>query len=261
METYFSDVDAFNQLLLHHHAVISGSVALRFFLDDAKWEPGDLDVYVQDSHFEQLLDRLKADPRLDCIQVYDSNDEAGAPPGLLGIPEYAVKQVVRLCTDQGMHLDLVRSFDNCSVSPLLEFWSTLLANFITPLLFACLYPRYTLDWLSVQKVGYLSPSDREAIQKYRTRGFEMSQDRYWVCWGYELNCASQIAGDNAVVASMDPLTVSGADSSPIVRATYGWFLNGFGQDQSQWRLGCPAVSVIPVSVPALGYDGVLEIEF
>ena len=38
--------------------IISGSIALHFFLQDASWSPNDLDVYVPDTEWQSLLDEL-----------------------------------------------------------------------------------------------------------------------------------------------------------------------------------------------------------
>ena len=57
---FVRDTARFNALLTKHEAIISGSVALQFFLEDEKWVPGDLDVYVPDTTFPDFIAAVEA---------------------------------------------------------------------------------------------------------------------------------------------------------------------------------------------------------
>ncbi|TFK87830.1 hypothetical protein K466DRAFT_441640, partial [Polyporus arcularius HHB13444] len=132
--------------LRDHDAVISGSVALRFFLPDEAWTPTDIDIYVSDGQFDALRERLKSDPGLGCVERRPEDGSSSSSSQLPSLgSEYTVKEVAKFTTPTGRMLDLVRSRDKSAMSPMLEFWSTLPANFITPDAFACLYHKYTLN--------------------------------------------------------------------------------------------------------------------
>ena len=60
LQPYVKDVARFDELLRSTGAVVSGSVALRFFLEDEPWVPGDLDIYVPESRFDQFVARATA---------------------------------------------------------------------------------------------------------------------------------------------------------------------------------------------------------
>ena len=55
---FVPDVFLFNSLLFCHGAIVSGSVALRFFLPNARWKPTDLDIYVPYTHLAAFVEAI-----------------------------------------------------------------------------------------------------------------------------------------------------------------------------------------------------------
>ncbi len=55
LKPFIDDVFVFDRLVKTHGAVISGSVALRFFLPEETWESGDLDVYLPNTTFDKFI--------------------------------------------------------------------------------------------------------------------------------------------------------------------------------------------------------------
>ena len=57
---FVKDTPMFNQLLLDHGAVVSGSIALHFFLPNETWDPEDMDLYaphcISDTFFAAISD-------------------------------------------------------------------------------------------------------------------------------------------------------------------------------------------------------------
>lgn len=247
VQPFFPYVASLNAALREHEAVISGSVALKFFLPDEAWTPSDIDIYVSDGRFESLRDRLRSDPLLGCTEA---QEDPGAPKPSYH-SDFAVKDVAKFTTMTGRKVDLVRSRDKSAMSPMLDFWSTLPANFITPDAFACLYHKYTLNRQIVLKVGILGSEDTSAVRKYVDRGFKVVSNRYWVAWGFYPNGGGQIASVRALVSSMDPLNPERKSTSlPIRRGSYGWFLRGaVNEDTDDDYLGFPAASIVPVIFP------------
>ena len=97
---FVNDVSKLNRLLRQHGAVISGSVALRFFLPEETWDPEDMDIYVPDCTFDRFFTAItdpsglnfKLIPRKDkqqrAVESDTENDDAEHtqdPPGPLNI--------------------------------------------------------------------------------------------------------------------------------------------------------------------------------
>ncbi|EIW51423.1 uncharacterized protein TRAVEDRAFT_107629, partial [Trametes versicolor FP-101664 SS1] len=142
-------------VLREYRAVVSGSVALHFFLSDESWVPGDIDIYVPDAVFDAMCERLLTDDALGCHAASRQYLLGRRVERMVDVLDtgmrYAVKDVVRLITRTGRGLDLVRSRTSSAVSPLLDFWSTLVRNFLTPDLCVCAHPDATFRRQAILK--------------------------------------------------------------------------------------------------------------
>ncbi|KAI0705717.1 hypothetical protein C8Q76DRAFT_597440, partial [Earliella scabrosa] len=148
-------------------AIISGSVALQFFLEDEKWVPGDLDVYVPDTTFLDFTAAIE-DPRGLNFTHCPRDAERSHVDG-----EDGIRVVRRYVTTTGRNVDVIRSIVHSPVTPLRYFWSTLVTNFIFPDGCACGFPHATLSRRGLIKDGPLTLKDRLAVAKYLERGFEL----------------------------------------------------------------------------------------
>ncbi|KAI0698729.1 hypothetical protein C8Q76DRAFT_585922, partial [Earliella scabrosa] len=136
-------------LMRAHGAIISGSVALSYFLDEEFWTPGDLDIYVPDRLFTAFVKATTRDdavgfrscPRIRSIRSIndDSSIDFSDIGGLNGI-----KDVQRFRTVTGRYVDIIRSPIDTPVAPLHSFWSTLVTNFLTPDGCGCGFPEGTV---------------------------------------------------------------------------------------------------------------------
>ncbi|KAI0750151.1 hypothetical protein C8Q80DRAFT_1078057, partial [Daedaleopsis nitida] len=128
-------------IVRRYGAVISGSVALHFFLPSDSWTPGDLDIYVPDHTFEAFCREIMDDQHVRFVQ--DTREpRRGLPSTATAIG--LVKEVRRFKTPTQQSVDVVRSSCNSPLRPLHGFWTTLLKNFICPDGAACAYPHPTL---------------------------------------------------------------------------------------------------------------------
>ncbi|KAI0713791.1 hypothetical protein C8Q76DRAFT_586439, partial [Earliella scabrosa] len=120
--------------------VISGSVALQYFLPDEQWIPGDMDVYLPDRMFDTFLSVIVRDPRIQFVPIPNSLPprKRSSERGVNGI-----KDVVRFQTKDRREVDVIRSAANNPCLPLTSFWSTLLINFLTPDGCVCGFPSPT----------------------------------------------------------------------------------------------------------------------
>ncbi len=194
VKPFVLDVFRLDEILRATGAIISGSVALHFFLDDEDWEPGDMDIYVADHHYDAFIelamgqDGLGFQPQPRYPSTADSTEEPSTPevpfaPEELWIPSgvgmRGIKQVERFRTPTGRLVDVVRSPTGSPLSPLRAFWSTLVVNFLTPDGCGCGFPSGTLRKRGFVKSGFLTVRDQVAIDKYRNRGFVTLYDP-WV---------------------------------------------------------------------------------
>ncbi|KAI0697948.1 hypothetical protein C8T65DRAFT_551696, partial [Cerioporus squamosus] len=129
--------------LLRHGAIVSGSVALHYFLPRALWEPNDIDIYVAESRFEDFI-REVTDPAPDSDS--QASDDSVLPSGHAGIRE--VRQFYTLA---GRRVDIISVPSTNPVAALKQFWSSLVTNFIRPDMAACGFPLTTLDGLAILK--------------------------------------------------------------------------------------------------------------
>ncbi|KAI0723577.1 hypothetical protein C8Q76DRAFT_691966 [Earliella scabrosa] len=166
------DARPLTALLTKHEAVISGSVALQFFLEDETWQPGDLDIYVPDTTFTEFIAAVE-NPRGLNFSRCDPEDEASHPDG-----ENGIRAVRRYTSATGRKVDVIRSVVHSPVTPLRYFWSTLVTNFISPDSCACGFPHATLSRRGLIKDGPTTAKDRLAIRKYVDRGFDLSEDSW-----------------------------------------------------------------------------------
>lgn len=246
VKPFVQETKSFLLLLQEHGAVLSGSVALKFFVMDEEWDIGDLDIYVGDLEFGRLRTRLVEDSSTGFVETYDSEVAPWRK-------RYDVKQLVRFSTKSGRVVDLVRSSTPSPLTPLTDFWSTLVVNCISLDYVACFYPRYTMRREAVLKPGALSYSDLRAVSKYIDRGYDLNVSRHWVAWPPPPGGDVQIAGQDAVVRSVYPFTLESPGLSHyLFRTGDGWYIPS-SLDASEDG-GSTAVST-----PAVGteYDGTL----
>ncbi|KAI5999554.1 hypothetical protein EDD15DRAFT_2146855, partial [Pisolithus albus] len=153
-------------LLAIHHAIISGSCALRLLLPqkDVFWKPDDLDIYVCEREAPQLLNTLLAKGYRLISQT--AKNGAQYPPSHV----HSIRTLRRHTTQ----IDVIVSNSTTAISPIFEFHSTILMNFVTAHSVFCAYPHLTLRELSIINpfVAYRQPLQRStlaALVKYTKR--------------------------------------------------------------------------------------------
>ncbi|KAI0698764.1 hypothetical protein C8Q76DRAFT_592175, partial [Earliella scabrosa] len=127
-------------LLRAYGAVISGSLALRFFLTQDTWEIGDMDVYVPDHKYEDFIAAITNPDGLAFRPQPPRSDRRGPSSSGTGI-----KEVRRYTTPSMQEVDVIRSPTRNAIVALHAFWSTLVMNFIAPDACCCAFPRGTLS--------------------------------------------------------------------------------------------------------------------
>ncbi|TFK90043.1 hypothetical protein K466DRAFT_468577, partial [Polyporus arcularius HHB13444] len=143
-------------------AVVSGSVALRFFLPDEMWSPGDMDIYVPDLTYDQFIAavtdmyrlRFTPIPRKKRPPAGDDMDVDALPPGDAFLPPSMSADVIEVrqfITRTGKRVDVIRAPGNNPTVAINRFWSSLVMNFLRPDVCVSGYPSTTLARVGMLK--------------------------------------------------------------------------------------------------------------
>ncbi|KAI5981220.1 hypothetical protein EDD15DRAFT_2336219 [Pisolithus albus] len=166
---FFEKAENLYDLLAANHAVISGSCALRLLLpeNDVCWMPDDLDIYVCESKVQDLLRTLMASK-----YKLTSRTAANDAP-------YTSSHIQSVCTlhHNSSRIDVIVSNSSTAISPIFQFHSTVLMNFVTAHSVFCAYPEMTTNQLSLINpfVVFCQPLRRstlDALLKYSTRNIQ-----------------------------------------------------------------------------------------
>ncbi|KAI5997055.1 hypothetical protein EDD15DRAFT_2163016 [Pisolithus albus] len=166
---FFDRADDAYDLLLTFHAIISGSCALRLLLpqSDIFWTPHDLDIYICEKEAQPLLLTLLA------------HGYTFTSPSFTANAPYSSSHVhsVYVLHRNSSKIDVIISNSISAVSPIFQFHSTILMNFVTAHSVYCAYPDLTLRQLSLVNpyVIYEQPLQRStvhALLKYSERNIE-----------------------------------------------------------------------------------------
>ncbi|KIK12663.1 hypothetical protein PISMIDRAFT_120481 [Pisolithus microcarpus 441] len=165
---YFTEGKILIDILRTCDAVISGSTALHVMLPEhgTAWSPQDLDIYVTQACTERLLRKVLFEGY---TIVKDANlNEMG----------YTYPKVSHLFVFTKGHrrIDVIVSSTSTAISPILQFHSTAVMNFISADTIFCCYPSLTLRQLSMMNAAFLyfgatTAAVLEAVAKYKSRGF------------------------------------------------------------------------------------------
>ncbi|KAL1942583.1 hypothetical protein VTO73DRAFT_6185 [Trametes versicolor] len=169
LSPYVSDTSAFRAQMRLMGAVISGSFALAFLLqnDSRAFAPNDVDVYLplQFGHrFALYLVR---------VEGYQLVKTSRVPYGRL-----VAHQTVFALKKGPRRIDVIPSSNDCSLYPITHFWASHLMNFLSADTYCVAYPDLTFSGRSVlspfQLIQYRHPSAYVAdlIQKYELRGYD-----------------------------------------------------------------------------------------
>ncbi|KAI0715420.1 hypothetical protein C8Q76DRAFT_693192 [Earliella scabrosa] len=179
-----------SDLIRRTGSVVSGSVALQFFVQDPAWQPKDLDIYVPDNVYEQFIDTAVPD------LLFQSTPDA-RPSGPPPIDHLAngIKEITTFTTTTGKRVDVIRSPVNNPIFPLQFYWTTLVMNVITPDGCVCGYPLHTFQGKGIVRGGLLTEKEHAAISKYERRGFTFTQREWWQIMEGPANWTMDYFGD------------------------------------------------------------------
>ncbi|RDX51348.1 hypothetical protein OH76DRAFT_1321485, partial [Lentinus brumalis] len=128
---FVPDVRRFDQILKTYGAVVSGSVALKFFLPNAEWEPNDLDIYVPESNYEEFINAV-TDP--------DGPDFTISPHRRLW--EATNSSGSAAATER---VDVICGYSDNPILAVNQFWASLVMNFMRSDVAVCGFPDFTLN--------------------------------------------------------------------------------------------------------------------
>nr|VWO99879.1 Putative adhesin glycosyltransferase [Ganoderma boninense] len=216
---FFGDrATALNDLMASRRAIISGSVALFFFLWTDNWTPGDIDIYVAVDTYDHFVCDLERSG----FAILDVDMGSWSQSTYHGI-----RRVRRYVTAAGERLDVIQSTDGNPATPLTSFWSSVVVNFLTPHGAASAFPVHTLDHVALVTNTIESGKLLAAQDKYKARGFQFVVANGWAPVtqpvgepGRVISVQPILAVDFASVWSADPYT----PPLPVRRVGPGWVL-------------------------------------
>lgn len=216
------DIDTLSAAMRDNGAVVSGSVALHFFTDDAHWQPGDMDIYVPDRRFDTFVECVMSADRL------GFRSQSDLPPSAEVALDHAVngiKEVRSFRSRTGMKVDVIRSPVQNPVFPLQFYWTTLLMNMITPDGCLCGYPSRMMIREGVTRGSLLTPKEEVAAEKYRGRGFRVEKKDWWEVMDDPANWTLDYFGDVSALGLTFRLRVEdGVLSFPLIHTKRGWWV-------------------------------------
>lgn len=166
LKPFFANPNVAYSLLDACQTVLSGSCALHLLLPEAQtcWRPQDLDFYVSHTSVHSLLHNLKTHE----YEISAVKTDLFDP-----YPNSHIHSVITL-HHHSSKIDVIVSTNSSPVSPIFQFHSTALINFITSTSIFCAYPQLTLQQLSLVNpfVVYgqaLKRSTLMALLKYNDR--------------------------------------------------------------------------------------------
>ncbi|KIO11376.1 hypothetical protein M404DRAFT_842832 [Pisolithus tinctorius Marx 270] len=168
-QNFFENPQDLYDLLRLGQAIISGSTALHFLLaqKEVTWSPHDLDVYTIPKNIEFLLTEVKL-RGYQIISVKTGNDV-----------RYYNSHIASIFTlvRNRRKIDIMVSASPTPISPIFQYHSTVLMNFITHDTVFCAYPHLTFQRQSLVNpfvifAQALKRSMMEALVKYHDRGIK-----------------------------------------------------------------------------------------
>lgn len=191
LSVYVSDASAFRANMRVMGAVISGSFALAFLLqnDSRGFIPNDMDVYLP-QHFGMRFALY-----LVRVEGYHLTKTSPVPYGRVTAHEYVIS-----LKNGDRRIDVIPSNNESSLFPITHFWASHVMNYLTADCYCVAYPDLTFSGRSVlspfQLVQYRLPSAYVAslVEKYQLRGFDFRVRPY--AWD-ELVDRSSCSGNSA----------------------------------------------------------------
>ena len=205
----------FNRELETHGGIISGSVALLFLLSTtSSWQPNDMDIYISQERYEPFLSRLEAT----CQVTYQPRERTGPKEDY---PDVFISNVRQYSTPTGLRLDVIQSATTSPVTPLPNFWTSLVVNFLTPNAAVCGYPRDTLSHRGLVREGWMSISSMHAWDKYNARGFTFAVVSEWGTRAHDDPDVHFVPGNLLTIDFRNPSQTAPL-TLPVQQLTDGW---------------------------------------
>lgn len=216
-------VDALTAAMRDNGAIISGSVALHFFTDDATWQPRDMDIYVPDRRFDMFVESITSPYGL--AFQYQSDVPPSGSVALDGAVN-GIKEVRSFRSRTGSKVDVIRSPVQNPVFPLHFYWTTLLMNIVTPDGCLCGYPAQTMNGDGITRGAMLTQKEEAAVEKYRRRGFKLLTKDWWETMDDPANWTLDYFGDVSAMGLTFRLHANDdVLPFPVIRTQRGWWVN------------------------------------
>ena len=159
-------------LVTEHHALFGGEVALAFILRDSTYLPRDLEIYVGDCHFPDLVATILRNPTL--LRIQHTSESTYSQ-------NYALRRLIsttlQIRLANGLNIHLHSSYTSSAVAGIARSFTTGLSNYISGQGFACSHPVLTLHrraLLSDVVLDAKSALDTRIMANMIARGFQFA---------------------------------------------------------------------------------------
>jgi hypothetical protein len=174
LRSFMDDVDEWINVMEHTSTVISGSNALKLVQAEAgSIITDDLDVYATEEFAKNILDHLKEKEGYSGIKDVVCNTDYGSA---------SITKIYKLKKGE-KKIDIIVTHWKCAITPILQFHTTSVMNYVTAHALVCLYPRWTCE-----NKGFINPRLYQegrtnlnvvnGVMKYIKRGFRISADPF-----------------------------------------------------------------------------------
>ncbi|KAG6825961.1 hypothetical protein H0H92_001702 [Tricholoma furcatifolium] len=178
LEAIHLDSRIFLGILQAGDGVISGSVALLIINYPAWFQCNDIDVYIPSTQLDFFVDALRS---LMGMSVVSRLSDRVRPLSVTYVSD-AISDVVSLLYGPDRILQLVVSKTDDSITPIFNFHSTAVMNFISSSAIFVAYPQLTfsfrslVNWKVTTTHGRIRKRPFKALEKYSARGYEIDTD-------------------------------------------------------------------------------------
>ena len=166
---------AFLALLTECGAVIGGEFALSVVLLNDGFEPGRIDVFVNNSQFERFMGKLKRGTEVAAHVAFKGST---VMPAAYGHSRDVHRREV-FCTSRGRLLHVYETSGVSACSAIARSWCTGLMNFVTEFTVGCAYPRLTLmkqAIISDLRIPSLCDEEYVTMARLIEAGFDLVHD-------------------------------------------------------------------------------------
>ena len=172
MDVFLPCTDGLLHVLTECGAIIGGEFALNLLLRGDGFRPGRMDIFVNNSTFNRLMDRMKHSSVV--AAHVDWTGSVSMTPAYAHTRDISRRETFK--TSRGRIIHVYEAFGVSACSVLARSWCTALMNFVGEFSFGCAYPRLTLSrhaLVSDLRVSTLADEEYVTMARLIEAGYDL----------------------------------------------------------------------------------------